>query len=156
MALESLLYISESKIEPDNAQREVKRILATAHAFNPSVGITGALVFTGTHFAQVIEGDNVPINALIASITSDRRHSEVNIVARDPLVARRFPNWSMAYNGPSQFVSQHVTRLLNDPSPAASSRAADWLAELLEQFSGFRGLRPESRVSSNSTVQSCR
>ena len=66
MALESLLYISESKIEPSNAQTEVKRILATAHALNPSIGITRALVFTGTHFAQVIEGEEPAISGLIA------------------------------------------------------------------------------------------
>lgn len=136
--MESLLYVSESKIEPGDAQSELSRILATAHAFNPSVGITGALVFTGTHFAQVIEGDEVAISQLIASIMRDQRHTKVNIVARDPLTMRRFPEWSMAYNGPSQFVSRHVTRLLNDPASAESSRAADWLAELLAQFSGFR------------------
>jgi hypothetical protein len=137
--MESLLYISESKIEPSSAQSELKRILGTAHAFNPSVGITGALVFTGTHFAQVIEGEEVVISRLMASITRDARHGNVNIVAREPLVARRFPDWSMAYNGPSQFVSRHVRRILDDPSPVDRSRAADWLAELLEQFSGYRG-----------------
>ena len=139
MALESLLYVSESKIDPADAQNEVKRILATSHAWNSSVGITGALLFTGTHFAQVIEGEEDVVGQLIASIANDPRHAIVNIVVRDPLTARRFPDWSMAYNGPSQFVSRHVTQLLNDRSPTEISRAADWLAELLEQFSGFRG-----------------
>lgn len=139
MALESLLYISESKIESNNARSEIERILATAHAMNPSVGITGALVFTGTHFAQVIEGEEAAISKLVASIARDQRHAHVNIVIRDPLTARRFPDWSMAYNGPSKYVSGHVARLLNSSSPIESSRAADWLAELLEQFSGYRG-----------------
>lgn len=139
MALESLLYISESKIEQRNAESELNRILATAHAFNPTVGITGALVFTGTHFAQVIEGEEAVVSDLIASITRDPRHAQVNIVARDPLTARRFPDWSMAYNGPSKFVSRHVTALIEISSPVAKSRSADWLAELLEEFSGIRG-----------------
>lgn len=137
--MESLLYISESKIEPIKAQEELKRILVTAHIFNPSVGITGALLFTGTHFAQVIEGDEVSVSALIAAIIRDTRHAQVKIVTRHRLSARRFPDWSMAYNGPSQYVSNHVTRLLNEPQPAASSRAAEWLAELLVQFAGYRG-----------------
>lgn len=140
MSLESLLYISESKIELCDAQGEVERILATAYAFNPQAGITGALLFTGTHFAQVIEGEEKVISELIAGISRDVRHTQVNIVVRDPIVTRRFPDWSMAYNGPSQFVSGHVTRLLNDPSPQESSRAGEWLAELLEQFSGMKGL----------------
>lgn len=138
MGLQSLLYISDSSIEPSNAQGEVERILATAHAFNPSVGVTGALVFTGTHFAQIIEGEETALTQLIASIASDQRHTRVQIVTQEPLVARRFPDWSMAYNGPSQFVSRHITRLLNDPSRSESSRSASWLTELLELFTGFR------------------
>ena len=138
MAMESLLYISESKIEPCKAESELNSIIATARAFNPTVGITGALIYTGTHFAQIIEGDETAISELIAAIARDLRHAEVSIVARGPLSRRSFPDWSMAYNGPSQFVSRNVTRLLNAPSPAERSRAADWLVELLEEFSGFR------------------
>ena len=138
MAMESLLYISESKIKPRKAKSELYRIIATARAFNPTVGITGALIYTGTHFAQVIEGDETAISELIAAIVRDSRHGRLSIVARGPVTKRSFPDWSMAYNGPSQFVSQHVTRLLDEPSPAERSRAADWLAELIEEFSGFR------------------
>ena len=138
MALESLLYISESKMDPDDAQLEVGRILATSHAFNPSAGITGALIFTGTPFAQLMEGDEEAVSSLIDSISRDTRHTHVDIVTREPIGARRFPDWSMAYNGPSQFVSRHVTRLLNDPSTSAKSRGAEWLTEVLEQFSGLR------------------
>lgn len=139
MAMESLLYISESKIEPCNAENEVDRIVATARAFNSTVNITGALIYTGTNFAQIIEGDETAISELIAAIVRDARHTNVSIVARGPLTERRFPDWSMAYNGPSHFVSRHVTQLLKDPSKALRARFADWLAELLEEFSGFRG-----------------
>lgn len=138
MALESLLYISKSKIEASDAQDELQRILATAHAFNQRVGITGALLFTGTHFAQIIEGQEEAISDLISAISRDERHTQITIVLRNPIVERRFPDWSMAYNGPSQFVSRHVTRLLADPLPQESLRAGEWLAELLEQFSGMK------------------
>lgn len=139
MALESLLYVSESKIAQHQAEFELNRILTAAHAFNPTVGITGALAFTGSYFAQVIEGEKAAVSQLITSIMSDKRHTNVKIVIRDSLSERRFPDWTMAYNGPSQFVSRHVTRLLNDPSSTRHSRTADWLAELLEEFSGKRG-----------------
>ena len=136
MVMESLLYISESRIPSSDSENELNRILAAAHTFNPSVGITGALVFTGAHFAQVIEGEEDSISSLISSIERDQRHSQVNIVARDTLLERRFPDWSMAYHGPSQFVSRHVTVLLNDRSRGTSSRAADWLEDLLVEFAG--------------------
>lgn len=139
MALVSLLYISESKLTDGDPAGEVGRIVRTAHALNPTAGITGALVFTGTHFAQVIEGDRSAVDRLMTSIASDKRHSEVHIVARDSIAVRRFPDWSMAYHGPSQFVSRHVTQLLSIPSLSGRSRAADWLEELLLEFSRSRG-----------------
>lgn len=140
MALETLLYISESSIAPSNIQNEVDLILVSAHKFNPSGGITGALIFTGKHFAQVIEGDETVVGNLMASIAGDPRHDQINIVMRDRLSDRRFPDWSMAYNGPSQFVSRHVTQLLDFPSLSVQSRSADWLAALLEEFSGIKGI----------------
>lgn len=138
MALQSLLYFSESRIEPSNAQGEVERILRVAHDRNPSAGVTGALIFTGTHFAQLIEGEGTQVTRLMTSIANDHRHTLVKIVMREPLIARRFPDWSMAYNGPSLFVSRHITRLLNDPSRSERSRSSIWLAELLDLFDEFR------------------
>lgn len=135
MQLETLLYVSKSKIAPIDDEREVSRILASAHAANPAVGITGALIFTGTHFAQVLEGEKTSIDKTMATIAADPRHEQVNVVSREALAERRFPGWSMAYRGPSQFVSRHVTRLMHETSPSEKRRAADWLTELLEEFS---------------------
>ncbi|MHA6724050.1 BLUF domain-containing protein [Sphingomonas sp. RS2018] len=138
MALESLLYISESTIAPNDTDLEVRRIVAAARLVNQTLEITGALLFTGTHFAQVLEGAPDSVERLMASIRRDPRHHEVVIVAREPLETRYFADWSLAYNGPSQFVSRHVTRLLNSPLPTEMRRSADWLAELLFEFSAKR------------------
>ena len=134
MIKESLVYISRSCVPPQDAETEVNRIVAIAETRNPAFGITGALLFTGEYFAQVIEGDRVSIDGLIKAITDDPRHDQIMIVARGPIAERRFPDWSMAYFGPSQFVSRHVTRLLNDPPLAEQRRAAQWLSDLLAEF----------------------
>ncbi|KPQ37912.1 MAG: Sensors of blue-light using FAD [Porphyrobacter sp. HL-46] len=131
----SLLYISKSAIHPGAENSVVADIVAHANERNPWLGVTGALLFTGSHFAQVLEGETAVIEELIAKIRSDARHDDTLVVNRSPLTARRFAKWSMAYSGPSQFVSRHVTRLLNNPSPIAQKRAADWLTELLDEFS---------------------
>jgi hypothetical protein len=133
--VETLLYISNSLIVPGDAEREVHRIVDTAVAYNPTVGLTGALLFTGVNFAQVLEGDSAALDQLIGKIIDDPRHEKLTIVTRSTLDKRRFPDWSMAYFGPSQFVSRHVTRLLNDPSPSEYRRGADWLNDLLKEFS---------------------
>lgn len=138
MALFSLLYVSHSAIGSNDADREIDRILASAHAHNPTVGLTGALLFTGTHFAQVLEGNEAAIDQLMASISHDQRHDQVTVVQHGPIAERQFSDWSMAYRGPSKFVSRHVTRLLANPSPAEQRRAAEWLTDLLREFSSDR------------------
>ncbi|WP_298191021.1 BLUF domain-containing protein [Novosphingobium sp.] len=137
-SLGSLLYISRSTIAPEEAEAVVAGIVATSVTRNAAVGLTGALLFTGTHFAQALEGDKAAIEDLMHRVTCDIRHDEIVIVEQGPLEQRRFDTWSMAYFGPSQFVSRHVTRLLNDPSPAERRRAADWLGELLCEFTARR------------------
>ncbi len=139
MMLSSLLYISRSTIPPGEAEAVVTQIVAEAAARNPSSGLTGALLFTGTYFAQVLEGKAAAIDRLMAVVERDPRHDRVLIVDRGPLAARCFTDWSMAYFGPSQFVSRHVTRLLNDPSPDEHRRAAAWLTELLREFASDLG-----------------
>ncbi len=133
--MQSLLYISRSTILPGDVEDELNRIIATAVARNSACGLTGALLFTGRHFAQVIEGDSASIDRLMAKISIDPRHDKIRTVARTPLAERLFGDWSMAYFGPSQFVSRQVTRLLSDPSPVELRRGAEWLTDLLREFS---------------------
>lgn len=134
MNLFSLLYLSRSTAPPNAATGIVDEIVATARTHNPSHGLTGALLFTGEHFAQVLEGTACAIDSLMINVCKDPRHTEIVVVAREPIVTRRFGHWSMAYSGPSQFVARHVTRLLNDPSPHELGRSAEWLNDLLWEF----------------------
>jgi hypothetical protein len=113
----------------------MEQIVATAHARNPTVGLTGALLFTGTYFAQVLEGEAAAVDSMVEKVRNDPRHCQLMIADRSPLEQRQFPDWNMAYFGPSRFVERHGTRLLNDPSPAVQTRGADWLKELLGEFS---------------------
>lgn len=133
-AIERLLYISQSTFPGDQAANVTASIVDTAHRRNPPLGLTGALLFTGTHFAQIIEGKADAVERLMAALRHDARHVGLQVVDRQIAAQRRFSSWSMAYFGPSQFVSRHVTRLLGEPSPADQRRAAEWLTELLCEF----------------------
>lgn len=134
MSLVSFLYLSRSTAAPDIAALQVQDIVATARVWNPRLGLTGALLFTGERFAQVLEGTASSIDLLMARVRADPRHDEITVVACEPIAARRFGAWSMAYSGPSQFVARHVTRLLAEPGGAAQSRSAEWLNDLLWEF----------------------
>ena len=137
--LSSLLYISRSALSPRDAAKGVEQIVATSVARNLTLGITGALLFTGEHFAQVLEGPEESVDVLMADICRDPRHADVLVVDRHALEQRRFPDWSLAYFGPSQFVSRHVTRLLSEPSPRQRRRAAEWLHDLMWEFAAGPG-----------------
>ena len=134
MTLSSVFYISRSTVAAADTEAVVREIVAVAVRNNPPLSLTGAMMFTGTHFAQMIEGEAATIDTLMARIRHDPRHDDLLVVAYDTVERRRFPDWSMAYFGPSQLVSRHVTRLLNDPSPAERRRTTDWLADLLSGF----------------------
>jgi len=140
MGLSSLLYVSHSIIPESEAEVVSKQIVATAVAQNPVFGLTGALLFTGTHFAQVLEGEKEAIDKLMENIRGDARHEQVRVVDQGPLAQRRFKDWSMAYSGPSVFVSRYVTRLMKDTSLSAQRDGADWLNQLIREFAADPGL----------------
>lgn len=141
MGLMSLLYFSRSTMPGDEADASIENVVASARSYNPEHGLTGALLFTGEHFAQVLEGTPEAIEALMKSIRSDTRHHQIVVVSHEPITKRRFGEWSMAYSGPSQFVARHVTRLLTNPDAPNQERSAQWLRELMWEFSEGPGAR---------------
>ena len=137
--MERLLYVSESKIKKADFETVVAGIVAKSVDWNTEHNLTGALIFTGTHFAQVLEGSQKDIDEVMSIITSDPRHGSIRVVDRSSITERQFPNWAMAYQGPSQFVSRHVTRLLNATSGLEKRRATDWLIQLAHEFVIYKG-----------------
>ena len=136
--MERLLYISESRIEPANAQMIVQQIVAKSVSNNATTNLTGALLFTGTHFAQILEGTPHSIDQLLVDLCNDPRHQNFHVADRSAIEARKFPDWAMAYSGPSQFVTRHVERLLNDITRSERRRGTEWLTELAFEFSSTR------------------
>ena len=132
--MQRLLYVSESRIGEPHAQSVVSRIVAHAQINNGLYDITGALIFTGQQFAQVLEGSEDAIQTVMACIHTDTRHGKIMVVDKSPITRRLFADWQMAYQGPSQFVSRHVTRILHATSQSERERAAEWLTELAREF----------------------
>lgn len=134
--LTSLLYVSQSRIPEQGVEDSVDQIIAAAEVRNRSLGITGAVLFTGQHFAQVIEGDRAAIDALWGDIRGDIRHERLVVVERKSMAKRRFADWSMAFFGPSYFVTRQVKNLSHERSEAHYLRTAKWLNDLLEETCG--------------------
>lgn len=87
-----LFYVSRSTAEP----RQVEEILAVSREANARIGLTGALLFTGGYFAQVLEGPVEAVDATMECIFRDARHADVRCLLRNPIARRRFAEWTMA------------------------------------------------------------
>jgi Sensors of blue-light using FAD len=135
MSVHFLLYVSRSLLRLPQELGEVDRIVAVARRENARLAVTGALVFTRAHFAQVLEGDEQAVEALMERIRKDRRHGQVTVVSQGERDARLFPQWSMAYSGGSLYVDRHIKPLLAAaPEPGATGPLAGKLVRLMREF----------------------
>ena len=84
---------------------ELVALLIGARMYNESMGITGALVYDGTQFMQVIEGEEAVIQDLYGRIIRDSRHRDAFKLADKAIAERTFVNWSMAFRelSPGEF-----------------------------------------------------
>jgi len=135
--LVSLLYVSRSLIQEGDAEAQLGDIVSVALARNQSLQVTGALLFTGAYFAQALEGPRRAVTELMDKIERDPRHRDVSTVSLGPLRTRLFPDWAMAYSGPSPYFDRHVKPLL---SPfTADEQKNDLVESLLDEL---RSVRP--------------
>jgi hypothetical protein len=57
--------------------------------------ITGCLLYSGRHFAQVLEGGSAAIDDLVVRIAADKRHNGFVVAIDHQVAKRKFPSWSM-------------------------------------------------------------
>lgn len=79
----------------DLSEEQLRSIHETALALNGIDGISGMLLFNGTHFLQWIEGPPTAIDDLVERLRSDSRHSGFEIRDERMSDERFFGDWSM-------------------------------------------------------------
>lgn len=125
--LRQIFYISRSRADA----LQLEHLLACARRQNRQRQITGALLYTGGHFAQLIEGPAVPLAETMAIIAADRRHDAVTRLIDDEITQRRFGDWSMAFlEAPG--ADELIAQLLQTPQ-IPRSRAERLLALMFER-----------------------
>lgn len=94
-----LIYFSRSLLgpRPEIVASAIWDIKTRSRRFNTQAGITGALYYSGSHFAQVLEGPREAVLPLIAAIVADTRHTDVTIVQEEMVSVRTFADWAIAY-----------------------------------------------------------
>jgi hypothetical protein len=91
--LRSITYTSLARLDLDAA--DLQAIHATAQRENARRNITGLLIFNGTHFLQIIEGEPEPLAQLVENLRRDPRHRGLEVRHDTPIDERSFPDWSM-------------------------------------------------------------
>ena len=93
MNLTSLTYTSLARLDLEAS--DLESIHRSALELNALDGITGLLVFNGTHFLQIVEGAQNAIDDLVERLRRDPRHSGIEIRDQRGIDERSFPDWSM-------------------------------------------------------------
>jgi Sensors of blue-light using FAD len=133
MRLSHWLYVSNSQLSIAEMRIELEFIVDASRSRNQALGVTGALLFTGLRFLQIIEGPAPAVALLKEAISRDCRHARVSTLDEGVDGPRRYASWALAYDGPSPFVEKVIERATTAGPPAAD--AIKSLHRLLSTFS---------------------
>ena len=134
--LYNLAYISKNTIKgnADEIKEQIRNILAAAHRNNPSVGVTGALLYSGGYFCQVIEGPEEVLENLFENIQMDGRHGDVTVLHFQPIEARGFSEWAMALAGIEDNMRFDIEGVLDSKDDFKMKETGRDLVSVLEQM----------------------
>ncbi len=131
----SLIYVSRSRLDLPAQAGEVDRIVTGSTERNAGLRVRGALIFTERHFAQILEGPDAAIAALMESITRDWRHDRVTVIEKRPVDCYHFPDWSLAYWGNASYMDGHISRILDKSDALGRELQTADLAALMQMLS---------------------
>jgi hypothetical protein len=146
-SLYRLIYRSReviAQVAPDSVteaglHRELRAIVSVARCRNTEDNITGALLFTGTGFAQILEGRREVLERTFDRIAMDRRHTDVAILSFTPTPQRSFSDWPMGFCGQAQpgspelFAHPSDTGTLSGARITTGSDVLRFLEKLIQQ-----------------------
>ena len=126
----SLLYVSRRLA----TARDVKDIVAASHVRHAALNVTGALIASRNHFAQILEGPWAGVDELMISICRDPRHENVDVLLFEAIEKRRFPDWALAYSGASEFIDGLIKAVANRRTPLPEPHHLRRLVCAMEEF----------------------
>ena len=97
-----LLYRSDSELSgSDRAVREAAFAISdAARERNSAEGVTGALMFVGGVFVQLLEGEGLAVETVFERICRDPRHRRLTLLDYSQVESLAFDGWGMvAFEG---------------------------------------------------------
>lgn len=132
--MKSIMYVSVA--DPDLAADAIKTLVSHSQRRNAADGVTGIMLYNGSNFLQLIEGEADVIDACYARIERDPRHSGVVSLRDTSIGEREFPDWAMCYS----LVEQPIEKTLQTIRDAGAPRT-----ETLDRIIAFAGLNRRGR-----------
>tara|TARA_R110000764_G_scaffold50814_1_gene111559 strand:- start:31 stop:462 length:432 start_codon:yes stop_codon:yes gene_type:complete len=127
-SLTRLVYRSDSCISHDDTAA-LDEIFRVSLRNNARDGLTGALALPDGKFIQAIEGEQAPLEALMARLQADDRHTNITMLGSWPITARLFRGWAMARPDPTP-LGEQAFRIATDVGSGA--QVAGLLIDLVE------------------------
>ncbi|HME37958.1 MAG TPA: BLUF domain-containing protein [Steroidobacteraceae bacterium] len=94
-SLISLIYASRST--ECFREHEIPDLLQQVRLANAKQEFTGMLLYISGSFLQVLEGHTEMIDSVFSRILRDERHTQVTVIAREPIPERAFEGWTMMH-----------------------------------------------------------
>lgn len=145
---------------------DLMQLLVVERARNAQLGITGVLALHDKNVMGIVEGPEAAVRARVDEVASDPANVDVQILIDDPLAARTFPDWSMAFrtDDPAAraldgFVDLFAPDRGPDPAVATSRSHAllEWfLRTASERFATPRTVTPVRNRAIEATMQTLR
>ncbi len=79
----------------DSKLQRLRDILASAQKHNGQNNVTGFLVFDGTTFLQILEGERKDVIGTYDRIKLDKRHKDIHLLEMTDVPQRQFAEWHM-------------------------------------------------------------
>lgn len=111
---------------------QIAQILERSLINNARLQITGVLAFDAGRFVQILEGPGKNVDPMLSTILTDRRHNDVCLMSRQPVNARSFGSWAMAFAGGGSSAGTIMNLLAEcDPSSRTYRTAIGALANCI-------------------------
>jgi hypothetical protein len=96
--------------------QDVEAIAEISAKNNSKVGVSGMLVYTPSHFLQVLEGEKDAVEKVYSRVKKDPRHHMVQTLATETAAERAFGNWGMRATMPTAELGASALERITGPA----------------------------------------
>ncbi len=134
--LYSIAYISKNVIPGTHQEvdSQLADILASARKNNKALNVTGALLYSGGYFCQVLEGEEDTLEDLFETIQMDNRHGNVTVLHFNEIESRGFGDWAMALAGVEDKMRFDIDGILDSKDELKIKETGQHLVNVLDQM----------------------